>query len=127
MLADRNVAATIAVRDIGVARKFYGETLGLKEVDTGSGMKNVCVFSSGDSTILIYISEHAGTNRATSATWNVGEELEEIVRKLRGARIEFEHYDFPGSTREGDIHVFGEIRNAWFRDPDGNILSLVNG
>ena len=39
----------------------------------------------------------------------------------------FEHYDLPGTTRRGDIHEAGSTRVAWFKDPDGNILSLVNG
>ena len=39
----------------------------------------------------------------------------------------FEHYDFPGTTLKGDIHEAGNVRVAWLKDPDGNILSLVNG
>lgn len=39
----------------------------------------------------------------------------------------FEHYDLPGTTRQGDIHAAGNTRVAWLKDPDGNILSLVNG
>ena len=35
--------------------------------------------------------------------------------------------DMRGMTREGDVHVGGDIRVAWFKDPDGNILSIVNG
>jgi hypothetical protein len=42
--------------------------------------------------------------------------------------VTFEHYDLPDTTREGDIHVMGEgdMRGVWFKDPDGNIIGLVN-
>jgi len=39
----------------------------------------------------------------------------------------FERYDLPNTTREGDVHVAGKNRVAWFKDPEGNILSVVNG
>ena len=41
--------------------------------------------------------------------------------------ITFEHYDMPGMKREGDIHVDGDMKVAWFKDPDGNILNVVSG
>ena len=53
--------------------------------------------------------------------------IDNIVRELKARGVQFEHYDFPGMKREGDVHVAGKIRNAWFKDPDGNILSVVNG
>jgi hypothetical protein len=38
----------------------------------------------------------------------------------------FEHYDTPGVTRDGDIHVAGDMKVAWFKDPDGNILNITS-
>jgi hypothetical protein len=40
--------------------------------------------------------------------------------------VRFEHYDLPAAKHEGDVHVFGYLKVAWFQDPDGNILSVVN-
>ena len=81
----------------------------------------------GPSFLLVYPSEYAGTNRATGATWAVGDDFEAVIEDLREKGVTFEQYDLPGrTTREGDIHVMGEMRAAWFKDPDGNILSLVN-
>jgi hypothetical protein len=40
--------------------------------------------------------------------------------------VSFEHYDMPEMTREGDIHVSGDFKTAWFKDPDGNILNITN-
>jgi hypothetical protein len=40
--------------------------------------------------------------------------------------VVFEHYDIPGSTQKGDVYAFGDIKSAWFKDPDDNIIALVN-
>jgi catechol 2,3-dioxygenase-like lactoylglutathione lyase family enzyme len=120
MLAANNAMATVAVKDLAQAKKFYGDTLGLEAVGMENGQ--VATYRSGNSTVVVYRSEFAGTNKATSATWGVGAELDSIVRSLKNAGVPFEHYDFPDMTREGDVHVFDDFKAAWFRDPDGNIL-----
>jgi catechol 2,3-dioxygenase-like lactoylglutathione lyase family enzyme len=126
MLRDKDAMATIAVKDLVVAAKFYGETLGLARVKTDNE-EGVLNFKTGSSTLMVYKSDFAGTNKATAATWIVGNEVDDIVRNLKGKDVTFEHYDFPGITREGDVHFGGGYRMAWFKDPDGNILSIVNG
>ena len=125
MLADKNAMATIAVKDLPAARKFYEGTLHFTE--SGPEMRKATTFKSGNSTIVVYESQYAGTNKATAATWNVGDEFEVVVRMLKNARVAFEHYDMPGVHREGDIHVVGDFKTAWFKDPDGNILNINNG
>jgi catechol 2,3-dioxygenase-like lactoylglutathione lyase family enzyme len=125
MLSDKDAAATIAVRDAKAARRFYEDVLGLKPLATRE--PGVLSFKSGDSSILPYESKYAGTNKATSATWVVGDDVESVVRDLKSKGVAFEHYDFPGTTRQGDVHVSRRIKAAWFKDPDGNILSVVNG
>ena len=125
MLRDKDAAATIAVKDIEVAGRFYERTLGLALAGTEGD--SVRAYRSGASTILVYESRYAGTNEATAATWMVGDELESIVGALKAKGVVFEHYDLPGTTRQGDVHVAGNTTVAWFKDPDGNILSIVNG
>jgi catechol-2,3-dioxygenase len=125
MLQNKNAMATLAVKDIGVARKFYEGILGLKE--SGTEGSSVVSYTSGSSELMVYESQYAGTNQATAATWVVGDELDGIVRQLGSKGVSFEHYDLPNTRREGDVHVSGSTRVAWFKDPDGNILSLVNG
>ena len=127
MLGDRDAIATIAVRDLEVARRFYEGTLGLKPQTDGQPQPGVLALASGSSTVLVYESRYAGTNKATAINWMVGDDLERIARALKAAGVQFEHYDFPGSTLEGDVHVMRDMKVAWFRDPDGNILSLVSG
>jgi len=77
-----------------------------------------------NSQLLVYQSQYAGTNKATAATWMV-RDVEGLVKDLKGKGIAFEHYDFPGMTRKGDLHIAGTHKNAWFKDPDGNILALI--
>ena len=122
MLSDKNAMATVPVKDMEAAKKFYGKTLGLKP----DGMENesVVTYRSGNSKLVVYRSEFAGTNQATTATWGVGNELESEVRRLKSAGVAFEHYDFPGLRLEGDIHIAGDFKAAWFKDPDGNILHI---
>jgi hypothetical protein len=49
------------------------------------------------------------------------------VRSLKSKGVTFEHYDMPGLTLKDDIHVGGKMKVAWFKDPDGNVLSVMNG
>jgi catechol 2,3-dioxygenase-like lactoylglutathione lyase family enzyme len=125
MLGDKEVVANIAVKNLEIAKKFYEETLGLTQV--GAEGQEVIVFRSGSSTIYVYKSQYAGTNQATALTWVVGKDVEGVVKELKSKGVSFEHYDMPDTTREGDIHVSGNMKGAWFKDPDGNILSIING
>jgi hypothetical protein len=77
--------------------------------------------------VLVYPSEFAGTNQATAASWAVGDDFDAIVQDLKGKGVTFEHYDeLPETTREGDVHMLGDSKAVWFKDPDGNILNLID-
>jgi len=130
MLSNKDAIATIAVKNLQAAKTFYRDTLGLELV--GEEGDQVLTFKSGKSLVFVYRSEFASTNKATSATWQVGDEVDEIALTLKSKGVRFEHYDMPGLRREGDVHVGGEngrseMRVAWFRDPEGNIISIVSG
>ena len=124
MLEKTKALATIAVRDTATARRFYEGALGLKPLP--SPQKGSITYESGDTNLLVYESAYAGTNKATSATFVVGDGLDRSVEELKTKGVRFEHYDLPNTTLKGDIHESGDTRVAWFKDPDGNILSLVN-
>ncbi|HET8646933.1 MAG TPA: VOC family protein [Vicinamibacteria bacterium] len=124
MLKDSEAMATVAVKDLAAARKFYEGTLGLELVHTEG--EEALTFQTGASQLLVYRSQYAGTNRATAVTWSLDGDIESAVSALKGKGITFEHYDLPGMTREGDIHGGGGMKVAWFKDPDGNIHSLIS-
>jgi len=123
MLGNKDAIATIAVKDLTAAASFYADTLGLK--NEGGDQSAAIMYTSGNSKVLVYQSEYAGSNKATAANWSVGADLESVVQSLAKKGVKFEHYDMPGVTRDGDIHVAGGQKIAWFRDPDGNILALL--
>ncbi len=123
MLSNKDVCATIAVSNLEAAEKFYGGTLGLTaEKDGGGGV----LYKSGNSGIFVYQSSSAGTNKATYAAWSV-DDVEAEVKELKDKGVKFEQYDDLPGTREGDVHIMGPVKGAWFTDPDGNILNIVSG
>lgn len=124
MFADSMVVAMVAVKDIAVGKAFYGGKLGLKQVDENpAGVAYQC----GAGKLFVYQSEYAGTNQATTAAWE-SNDVVATVAELADKGVSFEHYDMPGVTWEGDVAVMGEMRSmaAWFKDPDGNILSVAS-
>jgi catechol 2,3-dioxygenase-like lactoylglutathione lyase family enzyme len=122
MLRDIDATALLAVKDVDVARKFYEGTLGLEP--SGSDNEGMARYTSGTTPILLYESEFAGTNQANALAWTVGDEFESLVDELRARGVTFEHYDLPGLTLEGDVHVADDFKAVWFKDPDGNILHV---
>ncbi|MBZ9976066.1 VOC family protein [Mesorhizobium sp. BR-1-1-10] len=124
MLANSNASVNLAVKDLARAKALYERTLGLEQVHDEGG--ELIVYKSGDTTINVYRSEFAGTNKATAVTWMVGDAIADVVDALKSKGVVFEHYEMPGLTMEGDLHVGGGMKVAWFKDPDGNILNLVD-
>lgn len=122
MLGRADATPMIAVKDLDRARKFYEDTLGLKPKDEW-GDEGVTL-KSGDTLFNVYRSEFAGTNKATALTFQV-DDIAKEVGELKDKGIFFEHYDLPGLEQQGDLHVAEGFKTAWFKDPDGNILSLI--
>jgi catechol 2,3-dioxygenase-like lactoylglutathione lyase family enzyme len=123
MFNQGTVVATIAVSDIVAAQEFYEGVLGLVTEDENPGG---VTYRSGSGKLFVYESEFAGTNQATYASWEV-EDVDIAVTDLKTRGITFEHYDLPGMTHEGDVHLMGSYKSAWFKDPDGNILNVSDG
>jgi catechol 2,3-dioxygenase-like lactoylglutathione lyase family enzyme len=122
MLSKADATPMIAVKDLDRARQFYEETLGL--TPTGTENSEVFMLKSGETELSVYRSEFAGTNKATLLTFDVGD-IEQEVRELKDKGVTFEHYDLEGLTPKGDIYKAEGMKTAWFKDPDGNILSLI--
>ena len=124
MLSDKTVVATIAVKDLEAAKKFYETTLGLKA--SGDEDPGGIMYKSGPSYLFVYKSDYAATNKATAASWGVGDDIESVVSQLEAKGVKFEKYDMPNARREGAVHIMGQLKAAWFKDPDGNILNIAN-
>jgi len=122
MLGKADATPMIAVSDIERAKRFYENTLGLQSVREMGG--EFFMLTSGNTTFNVYRSEFAGTNKATALTFEV-DDIDSEVSELKSKGVDFEHFDVKGLTAEGDIYRGEHMKTAWFKDPDGNILSLV--
>jgi len=122
MLRKADATPMIAVTDIDRAKDFYSSKLGLEPSrEIGD---EFFMLRSGNTTVNVYRSEFAGTNKATALTFDV-DDIDSEVRELKEKGVTFEHYEVEGLTPEGDIYRGEGMKTAWFKDPDGNILSLV--
>lgn len=124
MLGHRDSSAIVAVRDIDRARTFYRDVLGLTLDDDGEG---ALTFRTGDTRLIVYPSEFAGTNQANAVVFTMQGDLVQTVETLKARGVAFEHYDLPGLALNGDVHEAGPAKLAWFKDPDGNLIHLVEG
>ena len=125
MLSKYDAIPTVAVKNLAAAKKFYEGTLGLKQIDAEGD--EVAVYQNGDTRLNVYRSQFAGTNKATAVTWAV-DDVEREVSELKSKGVAFEHYNMPELNLQGDVHVAkdADMKVAWFKDPDGNILSVMN-
>jgi catechol 2,3-dioxygenase-like lactoylglutathione lyase family enzyme len=123
-LSSYEVGAGVAVSDMDRAREFYEGKLGLSDGEESSdgGRTYRCA---GRTSIHVYPSpDNAGKSMATLAGWEV-DDLEAVVAELSSRGVTFEHYDLPGlKTDERGIATFPDGMVAYFRDPDGNTLSV---
>lgn len=125
MLNNSLVSATIAVTDLKNAKDFYEGKLGLVP-DASMTDDNGALYKAGAGTMLyIYSRPNAPTADNTQASFKV-ENIESEMAELSAKGVAFEHYDMPGlKTDDMGIAVMGNAKSAWFKDPDGNILSLL--
>ena len=124
-LKDCKVGTAVAVSDIARARSFYEGKLGLESVQQSDEMATYeCAEGTG---LFIYVSEHAGTNKATLAGFEVSD-FDATRAELAGNGVEFETYnDESGVTTDEDGVFEGPgFKAAWFKDPDGNVFA-ING
>jgi catechol 2,3-dioxygenase-like lactoylglutathione lyase family enzyme len=121
MLGENDVYTMLPVDDIEKAKKFYRGTLGLEEDPNANGV----FYKSGNTKVMVYESKYAGTNKGTAANWDV-DNIDKIAKDLESKGVKFEHYEFGGVEHEGPIHIMGNIRAMWFKDPAGNILGVTS-
>lgn len=125
MLIDSPVVPTIPVTDIDRAIDFYENKLGLKQ-NSMQVEKDGALFDAGGGTML-YLYER-GVSKAdhTLASFSV-DDVEKIVDELSEKGVVFEQYDMPNGmkTDAKGIARMGNMKSAWFKDPDGNILAVL--
>lgn len=124
LLRDKSSSSILAVSDLDRARTFYSETLGLEP--QGASEEDVLAYRTGDTQLIVYKSDAAGTNKANAVVWDAGDDFDAIASQLKEQGIRFEEYPDMGMEIAGGIHRSGDFKAIWFKDPDGNILHIVS-
>lgn len=124
-LAEAGIVAIVPVSDVEAAIRFYGDTLGLELQERRDDLpeNREAEFRAGQGTLLVYESVGAGKSRHTVAGFRV-DDVDAAVTTLRERGVEFEDYDLPELKTEGGVAEVGDVRAAWCRDPDGNLLAI---
>jgi predicted enzyme related to lactoylglutathione lyase len=123
MLADSKAFSGFAVDDLGKAQQFYGETLGLKTelLDQEHGL--LTLHLAGDRDTLIYLSPGMTPPSYTILNFPV-DDIDKAVDDLVSRGVTFEQYDEMPQDEKGIMREGGPLI-AWFKDPAGNILSVL--
>jgi catechol 2,3-dioxygenase-like lactoylglutathione lyase family enzyme len=125
MFANTPAFSGFAVDDLDAARAFYGDTLGLKVTDEEMG--NLTLHLAGDRPTLIYPKPDFEPATYTILNFEV-EDAGAAVDELSSRGVEFERYDGFDQDEKGVAHTPGGGPDiAWFKDPAGNILSVLSG
>jgi catechol 2,3-dioxygenase-like lactoylglutathione lyase family enzyme len=118
-LRSAGVITTVPVADLDRAQAFYQGVLGLDHVET-SEAGVLC--RAGDGRVLLYRSTAPAPGH-TLAGFEV-DRLDPVIETLAARGVVFEDYDFPGLKTIDHIAWIGPERAAWFRDSEGNVLSI---
>jgi catechol 2,3-dioxygenase-like lactoylglutathione lyase family enzyme len=125
MLDNAQITAIVPVSDIEAAIEFYEGALGLRLDERRDDLptNREAELSAGSGTLLLYESVGAGQSRHTVAGFRV-DDLDTVVAAVRARGVAFEEYDLPDVRTVDGIASVGNIRAAWCKDPDGNILAI---
>lgn len=125
MLEQAQITAIVPVSDVEAAISFYGNTLGLRLKKRRDDLpeNREAEFEAGDGALVVYESVGAGKSRHTVAGFRV-DDLEAVASALRERGVSFEEYDLPDLKTENGIATVGDVRAAWCKDPDGNVIAI---
>jgi catechol 2,3-dioxygenase-like lactoylglutathione lyase family enzyme len=107
--------------DLNRLRGFYHDKLGLDPSEEHDGM---LMYGTGGSTFEVYETPNAGSAKNTQMEWRT-DDLDAEMRRLRDAGVEFEDFEIPGMKTENGVVTTDEMKSAWFRDSEGNIIAIT--
>ena len=124
ILKDSPIFSTFAVDDVAKAKRFYGDTLGLDVRD--AEMEGLIEIHSGNRPPVVLYPKPDHKPAVFTVLNCPVDDVEQVVEGLTAAGVRFEHYDTPDmkTNQKGIMHGNGPDV-AWFRDPAGNILSVI--
>lgn len=121
MLRELTIYAVVPASDLGRAKAFYKDKLGLMPAEEFEG--GALYKCGGNTTLSMYETSNAGTAKNTALGWKT-DDVEAEVAALKARGVVFEEYDFPGLKTVDSIATMGDEKAAWFKDSEGNILCL---
>jgi catechol-2,3-dioxygenase len=122
MLADHPIDVMLLSTDLEVAKEFYRDKIGLEVlIETDDFVTFSC---GGDSRLVLTKSNTGSSDEATKASWRV-EDLAAELERLRARGVEIEEFDGPGLKTVDGIADVGFALSAWFVDPDGNSIGVL--
>lgn len=122
MIKDKRSHTTLPASDLGRAKKFYAEKLGLSPSTESPGA--LFYVTGGGTRFTLYPTPNQSRGGHTQMGFTV-DDIKETVAELKAAGVVFEEYDFPGLKTEGSIAQTGDVRAAWFKDSEGNLIGVV--
>jgi catechol 2,3-dioxygenase-like lactoylglutathione lyase family enzyme len=122
MIKDQRSHTTLPAADLGRAKKFYAERLGLSPSTESPG--GLFYVTGGGTRFTIYPSPNPNRGGHTQMGFSVTD-IERSVADLQAAGVVFEEYDFPGLKTERSVAQTGDARAAWFKDSEGNLIGLI--
>jgi catechol 2,3-dioxygenase-like lactoylglutathione lyase family enzyme len=121
MLRDNHSFSSFSVKDLQQAKEFYGEKLGLEVTMTPEGLD---LRLAGGGHVFIYPKPNHEPASFTVLNFIV-DDIDQTVDQLNKLGVRFEHYEGDIKTDEKGIHRNAGPKIAWFKDPAGNILSVL--
>src|SRR5262249_50195135 len=115
-----NAFSSFSVNDLQAAKRFYGQTLGLKMSESAEGLE----LHSGKANVFVYPKPNHKPATFTVLNFQV-DDIDAAVDELTKKGVTFERYEGEIKTDRKGIHHNGGPKIAWFKDPAGNILAVL--
>jgi catechol-2,3-dioxygenase len=122
MLAEQPIDVMLLSTDLAVAKKFYGEKVGLGVLFESDDF--VTFKCGGDSRLVVTKSSSGSADEQTKASWRVKDVATEVAA-LRSRGVEIAEYDYPSLKTVDGVADVGFALSAWFTDPAGNTIGLL--
>ena len=124
MLSQSIVYGVLPATNFERAKKFYEDTLGFKPSDKMPAAPGYALYSGKEGSFLLY--ETTAPGSAATALGFVVDDLATEMADMRKRGVVFEEYDFPGLKTVNGVADLGDMgKSAWFKDTEGNVLSVA--
>jgi catechol-2,3-dioxygenase len=122
MLGEHAIDVMLTAADLGAVKQFYGDRVGLEVlIDSDDFMTFRC---GGDTRLVVTRASTPSTEQTTRASWRVDDIVAEVA-DLRGRGVDVVDYDEPGLRTVDGVADVGFALSAWFVDPGGNTIGML--